>query len=275
MSRGNTDGVSGRRDVQARQRKDASVAGTSVTEDRNDLPNPSASTGGRAADFIIDQLERQIASGDLQDRSPLPAERDLMAQFGASRTVVREAIAALSSRGLVESRPRFRPIVRKPGYDTALNAIGGIVRHLLGEHGGVKNLYDSRIFVERALVRDAALNAQKEDIQNLRSALEANKAAIDDSERFFATDVAFHGVLYRVPRNPIFPALHDAYTSWLAPHWAKMLRSPERNRVNYSSHERICNAIIERDPDLAEEALLSHLRAAWEYVRVTFDAGET
>ena len=245
-----------------------------VTEQGNELPIRSLGTGGRAADFIIEQLERKIMSGDLPDRLPLPAERDLMVQFGASRTVVREAITALSSRGLVECRPRFRPIVRKPSYDTAITAVGSIVRHLLSEHGGVKNLYDSRIFVERALVRDAAQSAQKEDIQNLRSALAANKAAIDDSEEFYATDVAFHGVLYRIPRNPIFPAVHDAYTSWLEPHWAKMPRSPDRNLVNYSSHERICNAIVERDPDMAEEALLGHLRSAWEYVRVTFETDQ-
>lgn len=250
------------------------MAGSSATEDRNDLPKAPAASAGRAADFIIDQLERRIVSGDLPDRAPLPAERDLMAEFGASRTVVREAITALSNRGLIESRPRFRPIVRKPGYDTAFNAVGGIVRHLLGEHGGVKNLYESRVFIERALVREAAQSAQKEDIQNLKAALAANKAAIDDSERFYATDTAFHGVLYRIPRNPIFPAIHDAYTSWLAPHWAKMLRSPDRNRVNYLSHELICNAIIERDPEIAEEALQNHLKAAWEYVRVTFDKEE-
>ena len=104
-----------------RQGKEDSVADTSATEDQTDLP--SAATGGRAADFIIDQLERKIVSGDLPDRSPLPAERDLMAQYGASRTVVREAITTLSSRGLVESRPRFRPIVRKPGYPLRLQIL--------------------------------------------------------------------------------------------------------------------------------------------------------
>ncbi len=229
---------------------------------------------GRAADLVIARLEEQIMSGLLEDRAPLPAERTLMEQFGASRTVIREAIATLSNRGLIESRPRFRPIVRKPDYETALTAVGGIVRHLLTERGGVKNLYDSRIFIERALVRQAALAAQKDDIAKLKAALAANEAAIDDSEAFYATDVAFHGVLYRIPRNPIFPAVHEGYTSWLAPHWEKMLRSPERNLVNYRSHRAILDAILERDPDGAEEALANHLRAAWEYVRVTFDEGQ-
>jgi DNA-binding FadR family transcriptional regulator len=234
-------------------------------------PNETVARSARAADAVVATLEAQIMSGALPSETPLPAERDLMKQFNASRTVIREAIAALSNRGLIEHRPRFRPIVRKPDYSAALNAIRGVVGHLLSQRGGLKNLYETRVFFERALVREAATAARKDDILELREALAANQRAIADSDRFYATDIAFHGVLYRIPRNPIFPAVHEAYTTWLSPHWEKMLRSPDRNLVNYKSHERIFLAIEERDPDAAEDALINHLKAAWEYVRVTFD----
>jgi GntR family transcriptional regulator, sialic acid-inducible nan operon repressor len=224
----------------------------------------------RAADAVVARIESRISSGQLTDGAFLPAERELMAEYGISRTVVREAIARLASRGLIEARHRFRPVVRRPGYDAALSAVGGVVSHLLNQGSGVKNLYDTRVFLEAALVRNAALHARKEDIAALRAALAANEQAISDSGRFYATDVAFHAVLFEIPRNPVFPAVHKAFTSWLAPHWERMLRSPERNRVNYLSHREICEAIVERDPEAAEKALQNHLAAAWEYVRGTF-----
>ncbi|NND91122.1 MAG: FCD domain-containing protein [Granulosicoccus sp.] len=229
----------------------------------------------RASDRIIRHIEQQILSGTLPDRSPLPAERDLMEQFGSSRAVVREAISALGHRGLVEQRPRFRPVVRKPGVEAAFAAVGNIVEHLLGDENGVRNLYESRLFFEKALVRQAALHACKQDIDDLRTALAHNEAAIDDSEAFYQSDMAFHGVLYRIPRNPIFPAVHSAYTSWLAPHWSRMPRSPERNAMNFRSHAEILERIIERDADGAEIALRRHLDTAWEYVRVTFPSSST
>ena len=77
-----------------------------------------------------------------------------------------------------------------------------------------------------------------------------------------------------IPDNPVFPAIHHGFVSWLSPQWDQMLRSPDRNLVNYKSHEAIFRAIEERDPDAAEEALINHLKAAWEYVRVTFDLSE-
>ncbi|MEM5585956.1 FCD domain-containing protein [Roseibium sp. AS2] len=230
--------------------------------------------GGRAADHVVAAIEAQIVSGELENRSPLPAERDLMTRFGASRTVIREAISKLSSLGLVETRPRFRPVVRKPDYATVLHACGNVVQHLLTDRTGIKNLYDSRVFIERALVREAAISARKEDIVDLKKALEDNRNAIPDSAAFYRTDVAFHGVLYRIPKNPIFPAIHEGYTSWLAPQWDRMLRSPERNEMNYLAHKSILEAILERDPAAAEEALTNHLKAAWEFVRVTFDWSE-
>jgi DNA-binding FadR family transcriptional regulator len=230
----------------------------------------SNSAQSRAADSVIARLEQQILSGNLVNGAPLPAERDLMEDFGASRTVIREAILALSNRGLIESKPRYRPIVRKPDYETVLNATGKIVQNLLTETDDVKNLYDSRVFIERGLVREAALSATKDNIADLKTAIAANEAAISNSVAFYETDVAFHGVLYRIPKNPIFPAIHKGYTAWLAPHWDKMLRSPERNKLNFHAHEAILAAIMERDPDAAEAVLKSHLDAAWEHVRTTF-----
>ncbi|WP_193139005.1 MULTISPECIES: FCD domain-containing protein [unclassified Meridianimarinicoccus] len=232
------------------------------------------SEGGRASDAIVDVLQHQILSGELPHNMPLASERDLMERFAASRTVIREAVATLASRGLLDAKPRFRPIVRKPGYDTALSSVGSIVELLLEQTGGVAPLFQSRVFVERGLVRDAAVSATKGDIADLKSALRRNKDALGDSDAFYATDVAFHAVLYEIPRNPIFPTLHRAYATWLAPHWSRMLRSPERNRVNYSSHEAIYMAILERDPDVAEAELVNHLHTAWEHVRQTFDIDE-
>jgi len=224
----------------------------------------------RAADSVVRGIEEGIRSGALAPGQPLAPERELMAEFGVSRTVVREAVRTLSSRGLIEARPRHRPTVRKPGFDAAVEAVEGIVTRLLSEGEGVKNLFDTRILIEAALVRQAALEARKEDIAALRQALEANNAAIPDSGRFYETDVAFHEALYRITGNPVLVAIHKAYTMWLAPQWSRMPRLPERNRAHYAAHAAILTAILSRDPDGAEDALRTHLAAAWKQVRETF-----
>ena len=224
----------------------------------------------RAADNLVSIYERQIIDGTLAVGEPLPPEREIMQSFGVSRTVVREAVQALSAKGLVEARPRFRPVVRTPGYDAAIEAVGSVVNRLLTVPGGVRNLFELRIMMEAALVRDAALHADKNHVARMKQALADNEAAISDSQRFFDTDIAFHRVLYEVPDNPVLPPIHQAYTDWLSSHWTRMPRDPEHNHVNYRAHSRIFESILFRDPDAAELALRYHLDYAWNQVRQTF-----
>lgn len=224
----------------------------------------------RAADDLFQVFEQQILSGELADGSPLPPEREIVQVHGVSRTVVREALKALANKGLIEAKPRFRPVVRKPSVDTALDTVETLVRHLLVQPHGVRNLFDSRILIEAALVRQAAQEATDEQLAQLSTALAANKDAIPENEAFYRTDMAFHAIFFQISGNPLLPAIHRAYTGWLAPQWRQMPRVEERNTINYHAHKAIHDAILAHDPDAAEAALRSHMRAAWTQVQITF-----
>lgn len=224
----------------------------------------------RAADKLFCEFERMINAGELTDGEQLPPEREIVETFGVSRTVVREAILALSSKGLVEARPRFRPVVRKPTYDAAVETVGNVVLRLLEEPEGLKNLFDTRALMEATLVREAAKFAKRADLEAMKKALDANGAAIDDSEEFYKTDIQFHGVFFGISGNPALESLHKAYTSWLAAHWQKMPRMRERNLLNFEAHTAIYNAVLIRDPDEAEAAMREHMDFAWSQVSSTF-----
>jgi GntR family transcriptional regulator, sialic acid-inducible nan operon repressor len=228
---------------------------------------------GRRSDVVAQELMRMIQTGGLEEGDRLPAERDLMQRYGVSRTAVREAIISLANRGLVVTRLGHRPVVRKPDYEIAIDKIGNLVGHLVVDRKGVWNLFDSRIFLEAALARWAAAHARRDDIDELRNALEANRQAIGDSPRFDETDAAFHAILYRIPGNPIYPAVHKAYVEWLIQHWRSMKRGADIDQMNHAGHRAIFDAIIARDPDNAEEAMRRHLVVAWEFVRSTFTVG--
>ena len=238
--------------------------------DIDPLSSAEPQRDARAADELFEALSAKIYSGELREGDALPPEREIVRQYGVSRTVVREAVLSLANKGLVQARPRYRPVVSRPSYDTAFEAIESVVGRLLMLPGGVRNLFDTRILIEASLVRQAASDARKEDIQALKDALDANGQAVDNSDQFYKTDTEFHGVLYQIPRNPVLPAIHRAYTAWLAPQWAKMPRQPERNRLNHKLHAEIFEAILMRDPDAAEAALRAHLSNAWDQVCQTF-----
>lgn len=236
---------------------------------------PDSKPEKRAADDLFLKFESMINSGELMDGEALPPEREIVETFGVSRTVVREAILALSNKGLVEAKPRFRPVVRKPDYDTALDTVGNVVTRLLEDGDGVKNLFDTRIMIEVYLGRQAAIDANSSELHRLKAALEENEASIDNMDLFFQTDVKFHRVLYEICNNPIMPAIHRAFITWLKPNWIKMPTSSARNQLNFESHEAIYNAILMRDPDKVEAATRKHLDDAWSQInRILSEAAE-
>src|SRR6266550_9628992 len=63
------------------------------------LPAPRSLTGE-----LVARLTEDITSGKIAAGSQLPTEQALIAATGVSRTVVREAVAALRAEGLVITR---------------------------------------------------------------------------------------------------------------------------------------------------------------------------
>ena len=55
---------------------------------------------------VAQQLATAILRGGYAPETILPREAELMETFGVSRTVLREALRTLTSKGLIESRPR-------------------------------------------------------------------------------------------------------------------------------------------------------------------------
>lgn len=232
---------------------------------------PPLEAGLTPAQRVRTRLGEMIRSGQLKAGAWLPTERELMRDFGVGRSVIREAITELASQGLLKIRPRCRPVVSRPDVVSALGALGQSVNHLtLGNEAAIRTLFETRVFMEVGLARWAARHARREDIAELRAALQTNQEAIGVPGEFERSDAHFHHLLYRIPRNEIYPAVHHAYVEWLFDHWRAIEATPELDALYHAGHAAILAAIVERDPDAAEEAVRRHLKLAWEKVRITF-----
>jgi DNA-binding FadR family transcriptional regulator len=215
----------------------------------------------KLSDEVVDHLERMIRDGVLAEADRLPAERELMRQFGVGRPSIREALLRLSKMGLVEVKSGERARVTRPTPQFVIDALAGPARHMIGAPGGVQDFQKARMFFEVGLARNAASNATAEDLEAFAEALEANRRSIGDLEGFMRTDVEFHYVLARAMHNPIFTAIHAALVEWLLEQRRTTLAAGEDEKT-YEAHRKIYEGVASRDPDRAERAMREHL----EYV---------
>ena len=142
---------------------------------------------------IADQLAHLIASGEFAVGSRLPAERELAASLGVSRTSVREAIISLEMSGLVEVRvgtgifvtPR-QEIAPRQSRDTG---------------PGPFELLAARKLVEGEIAALAASAATEQDAAALRESVARLAAQIDDFPAREAEDRDFHLRLAKATGN--------------------------------------------------------------------------
>jgi GntR family transcriptional repressor for pyruvate dehydrogenase complex len=211
-------------------------------------------------EHVATHLEGEILSGKLRPGDQLPPERDLQTRFGVGRPAIREALISLQKAGLVELANGARAKVKMPTASHIFSGMAPAVQQMLSTTEGQRHFQGARLFFETGLAREAARHATSEDIEALARALEANRLAIGDRERFTSTDIAFHFELAKMARNPIFIALHDQISDWLREQRVVTLAAEGQEQIAFEAHRAIYDGIAARDADQAETAMRDHLQ---------------
>ena len=213
----------------------------------------------RVYEHIVAQIERAIFEGRLQQGDKLPAERQLVREFGASRVAVREALRALEHRGLVEVRQGSAG-----GYFIREMDAGPVVRGFqtlfrLG-HVSLAQLVEARALVEPESARLAAIRASEPDLKAVLAALDARTETGAAGRRRRSLDAEFHRLVAAAARNPVHAVLTNALTALeanLVSHRPDL--SAEDDAAIVGAHRRIYDAIAERDGDAARSAMHAHI----------------
>lgn len=222
-----------------------------------DIKRPIAKT--KLSDAVADELENMIRTGELMVGDPLPSERDLMETFAVGRPSIREALAKLARKGLVRIRSGERTLVTRPSPDAIIGELSVMSKDFLSQPGGIKYFNQLRKFFETSLVRYAAEFAEPSDLEELEAALELNRTSVGNEDLFKKTDVNFHRVIARIPRNPIFEAISTALADWVVTERPTIDDEADGHEKSVAEHSLIFQAIAAHDVEAAERAMTMHL----------------
>ncbi len=209
------------------------------------------------------QILQMIASGEWREGDKLPSENQFCKILGVSRNTVRTALSRLTALGLVETRQGFGYCVRDLNIGVYLNSM---LPTMLLHSRDLESITEFRIGMEGEAAYMAALRAEDEDIEALRSACEKGKASLEDNDQFAKHDMEFHRMVANASGNPLFikmtEMLETMYTVWLM----GFLRNHGKERSN-NYHYAIYCAIAERDPNEAKRQMEAHLKDVLEKVK--------
>jgi GntR family transcriptional repressor for pyruvate dehydrogenase complex len=222
----------------------------------------------RLAQQLIDQLRGQIETGKLKEGDQLPTEPQLEANFGVSRTVVREAIADLRAAGYVKPVQGKGVFVSDPKVHQTFNLtpveINSIPETL--------ELLEFRMATEGEAAAIAAYRRTAEQEAAIRSANRRMAVLIEQGKPTVEADYEFHMAIAAATNNRFYVDVLRHFGPRAIPR-GQFPTLPHASDTDYlakvhAEHVEILSAIAEQDPDRARQAMRAHLMASQRRYRM-------
>ena len=212
---------------------------------------------------VVAALARAIGTGRYPPGTTLPSEAALCVSFAVSRTVIREALKTLESKGLLRGRPRVGTLVRERADWNLLDAdlldwMGAAVL----DAALLEAVLEAREIMEPAAAALAATRASPQELADLHDAVARMRGARDHLA-FTEADVDFHTGLLRASHNPVFAQFSAIIEAALKRALDVANRASGGHRdAALALHDALVEALRLRDQDAARAASLALLGLA-------------
>ncbi len=228
---------------------------------------------------IANDLGKSIVTERLTPETGFPFESQLCEQYGASRSVVREAVKMLTAKGLLRARQRAGTIVQPEDQWNLLDP--DVLRWLLEREFSIDLLIEfteMRMAIEpraAGLAADSATGPQRSAIIKASDRMFAAELGNDDP---LEADIAFHKAVIEASNNRFMRQFTDLSEATLRFSIRRTNAYAGVSRASAIDHRRVANAIVEGDPQraafqmrmLIEGALQLLLEAGGHIARLSF-----
>ena len=227
------------------------------------LPEKKADGSGRFYEYVIDNIRKMIAAGELKAGQKLPSERELAEKFNVSRIPIREALKILEYMGVLDSSPGDGTYVKNT---SAQSLISKMSFSFTATADTLRDLLELRIILETFAAYHAAQRRTDEDLatisrllQDMREAKKANQ--MDDASVQYLRRLShsFHRALVQSAHNAVLSSVYENLYELLD---ISRQFTISTSGISYSSivaHEALFNKIIAQDAEGARQSMEEHM----------------
>ena len=193
-------------------------------------------------EVVFNTLRDDILRGELEPGERL-MEIHLAEKLGVSRTPVREAIRKLELEGLVKMIPRRGAVVASITISD------------------LEDVLEVRKVLEQLTVKLACEKITDEEIALLKKYHEEFAKAINtnDLTSLAEKDVSFHDVIYNASHNNRLIQILNNLREQMYRYRLEYIKDRQKRKLLVSEHEKILNAVMNRDSTTAEAAIDAHI----------------
>jgi GntR family transcriptional repressor for pyruvate dehydrogenase complex len=225
----------------------------------------------RISQNIVDQIRKAILNGSLKPGDKLPSERVLSENFGVSKASLKEAFRALEALGLLEVRQGMAggAFIREVDLETARN---NLFNYIFFQNPSIQEFTQLRSFIEPEAAYIAAKKVTTEDIADLEGNLARTRENIGAGPFYYELDNYFHHRIAEIMDNRLVCFVIDSIKNAIVNIKLELELDREFSVKVYEAHERIVDALRNRDPEDARREMLRHIQEVGEMMVAFCDA---
>ena len=205
---------------------------------------------------IVQRLGQEIVCGVYGAQNPFPIEAELCKRLGVSRSVLREAVKMLTTKGLLNARPRQGTWVEP---ETNWNLLDpDVLRWFLQRKFSPTLLLEFtqvRLAIEPMAASMAARLASDEAKAAIIAGLDRMKAAERGEDDPLESDIAFHVAILRASGNRFLAQMRDLIDVALRTSIRLTNRRKGVRLASIADHQKVSDAILAGDAEGASRAM--------------------
>ena len=209
--------------------------------------------GTRIYEKVVEKLKESISKGEILPGDPLPSERQLMDDFGVSRSSLREAFRVMELLGLIESVPGKGRFVRHPksqaDYEKSIRL----------EDSAVLELMEARRILDPAIAAESAMRATPSDLTRLLRVLTATEKKLGDPNLRDQSDSDFHLALAEATHIFVFVNITRMNFDLIMATHDKIYNLLDDKEAFLAEHREMYEAILDHNVELAREMASNHI----------------
>jgi DNA-binding FadR family transcriptional regulator len=216
---------------------------------------------------IANELGIAIVTGVYSAGNPIPIEAELCRKYGASRSVLREAVKMLTAKGLLGARPRRGTWVQPEEKWNLLDpdVLGWLLERKYSPALLIE-FTEIRLAVEPGAAALAARVAGPEEKAAIRHGIERMQAADRGDDDPLDSDIAFHVAVLRASRNRFYAQL----TGFTATALRFSIQTTNRYKgvqlASIADHKKVADAIIAGKSVAAGQAMHKLIQEALDLI---------
>lgn len=221
-------------------------------------------------DRIIQQVRTMLHEGVLKPGDRLPSEKRIEEQTGIKRGDISRAFRYLESYGILKTVPQSGTYVNAIGFD----ALQGLMSNIITlESHHLESLMEVRYVLDAYAVELACRNASDEELEELVQVHDDVSQKIESERVSFDEDLVFHLKIAELSKNPALKSFISLLTSQAislfkeVEHTIGREKVTERLRNAKHEHQRILDAILQRDELKARKAITEHYEISRKFRR--------